>query len=339
MIARKNLFAFQQKSRLIKNDLEQTEKNIGKTAKNIKQSNRQLSLLEQQLRKTQTLKEKDKEKLKLQQNLLSEQTRAIYLLGRQPYLKIILNQQDPAKISRYLKYYAALNQARLHAILSIKQTTLALKSNEKMIHTKTNQQEEKQKQLEKQHEKFTQEKSHRKKLLRQTKDSIQSQNDKLAKLLHDKKQLENIITSLKAQKPLGYNPGATFQQMRKKLIWPIDHTKVIQRYGKLIAYGRLKSTGILLRAKLGEPVHAIFPGRVIFANWLNGFGMLVIVQHGKNYMTLYARNQSLYVKKGEIIRANEVIATAGNSGGFQSTALYFEIRYKGKPLNPLKWLR
>ncbi len=338
LTARKNLQAFQQQGLRIKGSLEKTETNIGQTAIHLADTKKHLSAQNKLLEKIQSQQAENQKKLSLQKTLLAEQTRAIYFLGRQPYLKIILNQQDPVKISRYLHYYAALNQARLNAISSIKKIKIALIKTEKKIHMQTQQLTFTQQKQQKQHTNLKQEEQHRKNLLQQTNKSIHTQTDKLTKLLHNKKQLESIISALKKQKLSGYSPGAKFQEMKHKLLWPIAHAKVIQNYGAPIAYGRLKSTGVLLKATVGEPVHAIFPGKVIFANWLNGFGLLTIIQHGKSFMTLYARNQSLYVKKGDQIKTGQVIATAGNSGGFQSPALYFEIRYRGKPLDPLEWL-
>lgn len=338
LIAQKNLQAFQEKGLRLKGNLEQTEKNIGQLVIHLSDTKKQLSSQKKLLDKIQTQQARNQAKLNLQQSLLDEQTRALYFLGRQPYLKIILNQQDPVKISRYLHYYAALNQARLNVISSIKQITTALIESEKKANQQTQQLKLIQQKQQTQHDALKQEEQLRKNLLQQTNQSIQTQSEQLTKLLNDKKQLENIISALQQQQILGYSPGAQFQEMKHKLLWPIDHTKVIQNYGAPIAYGRLKATGILLKANEGEPIHAIFPGKVIFANWLNGFGLLTIIQHGKNYMTLYARNQSLYVKKDDQVKTGQIIATAGNSGGFSSPALYFEIRYKGKPLNPLDWL-
>ena len=338
LIARKNLQAYQQKGLRIKGNLEQTEKNIGQIAIHLGQTNKHLSSQSKKLRKIQHKQTENQRKLNLQKTLLAEQTRALYFLGRQPYLKIILNQQDPIKISRYLHYYASLNQARAKAISSINKIKLELEKSEKKIHVQTQQLKLTQQKQQKQHNNFKQEEQHRKNLLKQTKQSIKTQHERLTKLLHNKKQLENIIAALKKQKLLGYSPGAKFQEMKHKLLWPITHTRIIQKFGAPIVYGRLKSTGVLLKAHLGEPIHAIFPGKVIFANWLNGFGLLTIIQHGKNFMTLYARNQSLYVKKGDKVKTGQLIATAGNSGGFKTPALYFEIRYKGKPLDPLAWL-
>lgn len=338
-IARKNLQADQQKSVFIKGSLEQTETNIGHIAKHLHQTNTQLSSQKNLLGTIQQQQAENQAQLNLQKNLLSEQTRAIYFLGSQPYLKIILNQQDPVKISRYLHYYASLNQARLDAISAINKINLDLEKTTEKIHVQTQQLQSTQQKQQDQQNDLKQEELNRKKVLQQINQSINTQSDQLNKLLQNKKQLENIISSLKEQTLSGYAPGAKFETMQHKLFWPITHTKVMQTFGEPIAFGRLKSTGVLLKTNLGEPIHAVFPGKVIFASWLNGFGLLAIIQHGQNYMTLYARNQSLYVKKDDEVKAGQVIATAGNSGGFDSPALYFEIRYKGKPVNPLTWLR
>ncbi len=140
------------------------------------------------------------------------------------------------------------------------------------------------------------------------------------------------------QKAYGYYPGKSFETMRGKLHWPIIKGRIIQYFNQILLHSELHSTGILIDSPVGKKVHAVFPGKVVFADWLRGFGLLVILQHGQNYMSLYGRNQSLYVKTGQIVQAGQVIATTGNSGGFKKTALYFEIRHNENAVNPQTWL-
>ncbi len=326
------------KKNYLQGNLEKTEKSIGKIAKQLHHTNVSLKKFDRELNANQIKQANYQAQLDKQEKLLAEQTKAIYMLGRQPSLKIILNQQDPIKISRYLHYYAVLNNTRLQIIQSIQNTTEQLTNNAKDIQAQAKQLTKSRTEQQKQHQSLAKEKTYRKYLLQHTQNSIRSQQETLNKLMQDKQQFEHVVASLHEQESLGYAPGQSFQQMRGRLLWPIAQTKILQPYGASMAGGRLQSTGIVMRAKMGDPVRAIFPGKIIFANWLNGFGLLVIVQHGQNYMTLYGRNQSLYVKKGEEVSAGEVIATAGNSGGFDSPTLYFEIRYQGKPLNPARWL-
>ena len=127
--------------------------------------------------------------------------------------------------------------------------------------------------------------------------------------------------------------------MKRLFARPVLKGHVIQHFGQRIGDSDFRSSGLLIGAAPGSIVHAIAPGKVLYADWLKGFGLLVIIQHDSGYMSLYGRNQNLYVKAQQLVQAGESIAAIGNSGGFSRTALYFEIRYNGKPVNPRKWLK
>ncbi len=114
---------------------------------------------------------------------------------------------------------------------------------------------------------------------------------------------------------------------------------IVQRFHQQIGRSQLRSSGLLIKATLGQAVHAIAPGKVVFANWLSGVGLLVIINHSNGFMSLYGRNQSLTVKQGDMIKTGEIIAHAGRSGGYQQATLYFAIRKHGIPLNPISWLK
>lgn len=142
---------------------------------------------------------------------------------------------------------------------------------------------------------------------------------------------------LEKPRPIGeVKAGQPFRHLKAKLAWPVKG-KILKKFGSR----RVDSqwNGVLIRAKEGTQVKAIATGRVIFSDWLKGYGLLLIVQHDKNYMSLYAYNQSLYKSKGDWVSAGDVLATVGKSGGRSKPALYFEIRKKNKPVNPAKWCR
>ena len=132
------------------------------------------------------------------------------------------------------------------------------------------------------------------------------------------------------------SPGGTFAQARGKLPWPVDG-RLLARFGTPRSDSRLKWDGVLIGAPAGTRVRAIHDGRVVFADWLRGAGLLLIVDHGGGYLSLYGHNQSLLKGAGERVRAGEAIATVGSSGGQDSPALYFAIRQQGQPSDPLRW--
>ena len=130
-----------------------------------------------------------------------------------------------------------------------------------------------------------------------------------------------------------------FKQLKGQLSWPAKG-KLTARFGGIRNNkGNLKWKGIVIQTQPGESIRAIAYGRVVFADWLRGFGMLLIIDHGKGYMSLYGHNEQLHKKLGDWVQAKEVIATSGNSGGQETTSLYFEIRYKGIPQNPNTWCK
>lgn len=131
--------------------------------------------------------------------------------------------------------------------------------------------------------------------------------------------------------------GKPFARMRAKLPWPA-RGRVLGRFGDSLAQGQLKRNGILIGTARNARVHAVHGGRVVFGNWLRGFGLLLIVDHGNNYMSLYGHNSSLLKEPGDAVKAGEPIAIAGDSGGADAIGLYFEIRHRGSPVNPMHWL-
>jgi septal ring factor EnvC (AmiA/AmiB activator) len=334
-----NLFVIKNKQHHMQNKLKNIELNIGTLAKKINHNKTQIIKRHKQLKHIKRQQAKYQQQLVIQKKLLAKQVYASYILGRQPYIKIILNQEDPTKLSRYLYYYAQFNQARLKIIHKIEKLTQNINSTAKNIKHKTHNLQSAQHAYRQHQITFVHEKNNRQQLLVKTKKELKNKNQRLNKLLTDKKHLSDIIQELHNEYNYGYIPGKSFAQMRGKLHWPINHSRLTQAYGQSLLHGRMHATGITLQAKTGTKIHAVFPGKVIFADWLHGFGLLTIIQHGKNYMTLYGHNQSLYVKRGDTVKAGQVIATVGNSGGLQTSSLYFEIRHNAQPINPSIWLR
>ena len=129
-----------------------------------------------------------------------------------------------------------------------------------------------------------------------------------------------------------------FGKLKGKLHWPTQG-RVQDNFGKNRASGRKLTNGVLIQADEGREVRSVAQGRVAYADWLRGYGMLLILDHGDGYMSLYGHNQAIYKELGEWVQAGEVIATVGKSGGENQSSLYFEIRHNGKPDNPLRWCR
>jgi septal ring factor EnvC (AmiA/AmiB activator) len=162
----------------------------------------------------------------------------------------------------------------------------------------------------------------------------------LASLKKAANRLNNRMNSIK-ETPLKHKTGSSFADYRGRLAMPVKG-KIISRFGTERNSNYTAFTfqsGIDIKAERGEPVRSVFKGRVIFAQWLKGYGNMVIIDHGDNYYTLYAHVDEIFKKKGSLINTGEVIATAGDTGSLKGTCLHFEVRFHGKPVNPVKWLK
>ena len=154
-------------------------------------------------------------------------------------------------------------------------------------------------------------------------------------LLQDQQRLQALFTELQRRSP-GLD-ATDFAARKGSLPWPLEGVPV-SRFGQPRADGRLQWHGLLLRAEPGTPVRAVHRGRVVFADWLRGFGLLTIVDHGDGYMTLYGHAEVLAKRPGDMVESGEVIARAGQSGGARTSGLYFEIRRHGDATDPLQWV-
>jgi len=325
--------------------LRSTETRIGKVAALLRGLKRQLRRQNRELKKLNKRRKQLRANLQTQRVNLARQIRAAYVIGQQEYIKILLNQQDPAAVSRTLTYYDYFNGARLERIQSIDARLTDLQTVEKKIKRKKSKLE--QNRLEQSREKNQLEKNRgqRSEVLSSLNKQMQVKGKRLSLMLEDQHRLQRLLNQL-ADEPADFAPNLlteqgerkAFSQLRGKLAWP-SRGRLTNRYGGRRKVGKLKWQGVMIKAPEGTDVSAISHGRVAFSDWLRGFGLLTIIDHGDGYMSLYGGNQSLYKEVGDWVETGEVIASVGNSGGNKNTALYFEIRHKGKPTNPLKWCR
>ena len=251
---------------------------------------------------------------------------------------MLLNQEDPVEIDRMLTYYDYFNRARSEQIQHYNQTlerldvvSLELADQIQMLAGYRDQHEtEKQGLAAAQRE----QESILKALLAQ----IHETGSEITRLEQDREQLEALLERIASRIRDLPTPADTrpFGDMRGQLLLPVAG-KVAHGFGHQRNQGKLRWDGVFIDAEAGEPVHAVHYGRVVFSDWLRGFGLLLIISHGDGYMSLYGHNQALYRDTGDWVTAGEVIATVGNSGGQNRDGLYFEIRVAGKPTDPQKW--
>lgn len=320
-------------------ELKNLDLEISKTSRKLKNLEQNINSSRQQEKKLKHELSQLNRQLAEQRTILAEQIRLAYSMGHQQNLKMLLNQQDPAQAGRTQMYFNYLNRARQQQISDFlstlelkKQTESKLKQTLAAQHQLLKTQKEKKRQRQKQ-------RFQRKQLLAELSKKIKNQETTLSSLENSRSRIENLLKSLGellADIPTSPSENQPFLSQKGKLPWPVKG-RFMNKFGQSKNTGDLKWNGILIKTELGTPVRVVSHGRVAFSDWLQGFGFITIIDHGDGYMSLYGQSESLFKQTGDWVQAGEVIATAGDSGGQPVSGIYFEIRSRGKPVNPAKW--
>lgn len=304
-----------------------TEKQIGEGVNALKHLQQGVVQTERNIQNLQSQVDALTGKLRRQQQHLANHLRTRYQMGDYQPLKWLLNQENPYALSRILTYYQYLIQSRQRLIDEIDATRKNLhEKNQNLVHELAQNQHLHQRLLQHQ-QSLEAHKNDQKSLLTALNNEIQSKENALLEVRRNKSNLTRLLKRLTEQSIA--QPSTPFFAMRKKLPFPV-HTD-----GRSM---QSMKQGVTFFADEGTSVRAIYPGKIVFSDWLKGYGLLLIIDHGQGYMTLYAHNQSLFKRKGQFVTQNEQIASVGHSGGIQQNGLYFEVRHKGKAVPPLGWL-
>lgn len=282
-----------------------------------------------------------RQELALHRERLAGQLRAAYFSGGQEHLKLLLNQQDPAALARTLKYYEYLNEARVETIERAEATLAELNETEQTIARESDELERLGEQREAEYRRLAEARAERKALMKELSDQIASHRRSVESLRDDEKRIQELIsrlTGLFADIPSEAGAGKPFAKRRGELPWPVSG-RFLNGFGEPRPDSDLVWHGIRIAAPGGQEVRAISHGRIAFADWLANFGLVLIIDHNDGYMSLYAHNEALYKDTGDWVNPGEVVASVGNSGGRRRSALYFEIRHNGKPIDPTQWCR
>lgn len=307
------------------------------------------------------------------QKQLGEMLRQAYMRGGGDSLKLLLSGKDPNEVSRELVYLNYLSQSQLKLIESLRQELDQLAQLKASAAEKDRKLTEIKQSSIAEQEKLLKEKQARQSVLDSLAGKIQAQRKEISTLKQDEKRLTDLLAKLakleqqrqakaakaraekkpaagtvqsKPSSPVAVNTevpeaihgGTAFSRLKGLLRLPV-RGELMNRFGAPREGGGLSWKGLFIRAQEGAEVRAIAAGRVVFADWLRGFGNLVIVDHGEGYMSLYSNNESLYKQPGEGVKAGDAIASAGNSGGQEEPGVYFELRHQGRPINPMAWIK
>jgi len=320
--------------------LEKIEKHIGRVAGHIAKVDDRIEAAHRRLDQLGDRRKQLQAKLKSHRRTLAEQLRAAYRLGRQPALRLVLRQDDPAALSRALAYYGYFNHARLRAIGHARELLSELQDVRKRTTATEQGLKADRGELERQREALEAARAKRRKVVAQLERTIQTKGQKLQSMEASRQRLRKLLDRLGSvlsdipAAPLEERP---FPSRRGKLRWPV-HGSLRARFGSARASGRMHWRGIVINAPAGRQVHAVYYGRVVFADWLSGFGQLIIIDHLDGYLSLYGYNRRLLRTTGDWVQPGDPIATVGDSGAQSRAGLYFEIRRNGKPVNPMAWL-
>ncbi|MGF0337373.1 murein hydrolase activator EnvC family protein [Ectopseudomonas toyotomiensis] len=373
---KKLLEKLQQEKSGVQQQLKKTETEMGDLENQVKELQRELKGSEQEIQRLDQEKKKLQGARTEQQRLIAIQARAAYQSGRQEYVKLLLNQQNPEKFSRTLTYYDYLSQARLEQLAAFNETLRQLANVEQEIKSHQAQLQAQKAGLDERHTRLAEARKERQQALAKLNRDFATRDQRLKARQQEQAELGRVLKTIEEtlarqareaeearkralaaqqaeQARPGQQPsqpsgplvtsgavyGGPFASARGKLPWPVDG-RLVARYGTPRGGdARTKWDGVLIGAPAGSQVRAVHGGRVVFADWLRGAGLLVILDHGNGYLSLYGHNQNLLKSAGDVVKAGDPIATVGSSGGQETSALYFAIRQNGRPSDPAQWCR
>lgn len=268
---------------------------------------------------------------------LERTVRTAYMSGREPLMKLLLSQEEPDQVARLLRYHEYFQRARHTRLNELQDELKALLAVSLEVSDARDQLYRRREAVSRQQKEMEQARAERETALARLSSRVDQQKGQLESLREDEARLDKLLQDM--NRAISDIPadigGKPFGDLAGQLPWPVEgRTRV--SFGAR-RDGGMRWNGVLLDASAGTPVQAIHPGRVVYADWLRGYGLIIIVDHGQGYLSLYGHNQSLMRDVGDWVAQGDVLARAGDSGGMNSSGVYFEIRHKGQPVNPDRW--
>lgn len=331
--------------------LRDSERDISNANRKLKELVTQQQGVNQTLNSLQTQQQHLNSRIADQQVLLGKLLYQQYLGGQQEYFKLILGNQDPNQVARDLQYYQYIARHRATWLATLRSDLASLavvsqSTREQLSELSTLRAEQaaQKKSLEKS-------KADRQRTLGKISKQLRTQRREIHRMQRNENRLAELVEKLtkmlsqpssntllrNENLPDNRFDGSPFEELKGKLTLPV-RGEITNRFNTPRPDSTVLWKGLFVRTSTGQTVKAIASGQVVFADWLRGFGNLLIIDHGKGYMSLYGNNETLYKQVGDVLRGGDTIATVGNSGGNVDFGLYFELRHKSKPLDPMQWL-
>ena len=331
---------------------------LRESERNISNSNRKLNELSQQqntanraLGQLQQQSAQLNKEMQNEQLLLSKLLYQQYLGGKQEYLKLLLNNHDPNQLARELQYYDYIARDRASWVKSLRTKLLKIQTVSEQTRQKSKEIASLQTEENSQRQHLVSEKRSRQQALAKFATQLKQQRREIGRLQRDENRLSHLVekiskmlsrssnTNLTRNEKLPDNSydGKAFDILKGKLALPV-RGNISNRFGAPRPDSRVLWKGLFIRAAANQPVKSVAAGRVVYADWLRGFGNLLIIDHGNGYMSLYGNNETLFKQVGDTLRGGDTVASVGNSGGNDESGLYFELRHEGNALDPAKWI-
>ncbi|GAA0843678.1 murein hydrolase activator EnvC [Marinobacter szutsaonensis] len=323
----------------LEQQLAATERRISELTRERRNLREKAEQQQQQLRELEQQEASLKKTLSSQRESLKQQIRSAWMEGDAPAVKVLLNEIDPDQMARTMTYYEYLSRNTVERLEAFQKSLQELRQTQARVVVTRAELTDTEATLSKRQQELSVSRNEREQTLAALKTEIQSRRSEREDLEADRKRLEKLLEEVQqaiASIPAP-NESQPFRSLKDKLPWPVKG-KVVSGFGDRYADGKLRRNGLLISTDEEAQVKAIHYGRVVFANWLRGFGLITIIDHGDGYMTLYGHSSSLFTSPGDWVAAGETIAVAGQTGGTDTPALYFEVRHNGKPDNPRRWL-
>lgn len=321
--------------------LDRVERRISTLHAGLREARREIAQRNARISELDARRVRSEEQMLRQRGEIARLVYGSYLLGNNSYLKMLLNQEDPATLGRMLGYYRYLSAARVARVERLRQSLRELDEILSRLTAERQRLKEAEAGKIRQQQLLESRRDERRRILAQLERKISTRSSELSQLKRDELRLQRLIKELRqflSDLPPDASSRKPFSDMRGRLQLPVKAT-ISARFGEPKAAGSGRWQGLLLSAEEGASVRAVYRGRVAFADWLRGFGLLLILDHGDGYMSLYSHNQLLLKQVGDWVETLETIAQVGTSGGLRDAGLYFEIRHNGRPRNPLRWCR
>lgn len=325
----------------VSTELERIERRISMLAGDIAEVDRRIGDHQDRLEELADQRARARQRLDQHRGTLAKQLRAAYRLGRQPALRILLRQDQPDAVARAMEYYSYFNEARLGEMEAVTALLGELRTlTEETEQTRAALADDRDK-LDERRVELGSARAEREDILARIEERMAERGERLDELEEDREQLQDLLDELSTaiddipDSPLEDEP---FDTRAQELAWPVSGA-LRETFGSARADGRMRWQGLVIDAEAGSAVRAVYHGRVVFADWLSGFGQLIILDHQDGYMSLYGYNQRLLRSEGEWVGPGDRIATVGRSGAQTDPGLYFEIRQEGQPQDPLAWLQ